>query len=426
MPDLQFRPLREAARATNVRRHLMPFFGDVGAAEARRRTSRVQAPICFWQVYAFADRRVTLKSFFSEQDYQAYAGEIRQHYGAQVGDAQHPAGGILLIAELNGLLWGFPFDPAMPGLAQAVDGGWVGTVLGRGPLAVSTVNYNPEVGALLAYKDDAGEAVAYGKVASQSATSLVYAVMDRLWCSEARAEGRLTIAEPLAYRPHIGLFLQAAAAGETIGRDRNRQLFLRLAENAGTVAAALHGEDVPFGLERPLDHLLTRLRSGVGDASLLAPTLHRTLVRLVDQLEVRATRSHPAALVPSHGDYKYDQFLFDAQHDRFSLIDFELFCQAEPALDLGTFCAYVVSTTPADWRDAAAAEVLRGAFLRAYEGSGGQLDLDRLALYEAAMLGIRALAQVWAQQSAWQVRASALLDLAFERLVNPAPAAPAA
>ena len=35
----------------------------------------------------------------------------------------------------------------------------------------------------------------------------------------------------------------------------------------------------------------------------------------------------------------------------YSVIDFETFCQAEPEFDLGSFCGYLPSSTPSDWRE---------------------------------------------------------------------------
>src|SRR5206468_1141529 len=84
------------------------------------------------------------------------------------------------------------------------------------------------------------------------------------------------------------------------------------------------------------------------------------------------------------------------------------------------------STSPRDWRDGAAAELLRATFLHGYERATGRpIAYERLAVYEAAMLATRALSFAWGQQGDWQLRASALLDLALERLVSPEPTADA-
>jgi aminoglycoside phosphotransferase (APT) family kinase protein len=197
---------------------------------------------------------------------------------------------------------------------------------------------------------------------------------------------------------------------------------MRLAVEAGRVLAAVHATDVPLGPENRLESLFGRLEESLADLALVAPPLHAQVRRLLDQLRDRAARAAPEAPVPSHGDFKYDQFLRHRQ--QFVLIDFELFCQAEPALDLGTFCAYLPPSRPLGWRDSAAAELLRAAFLKSYRRARHQpIDFRRLALYEAAMLAIRATALVTRQHVDWATRASQMLDLAMERLVAPEPTA---
>ncbi len=146
---------------------------------------------------------------------------------------------------------------------------------------------------------------------------------------------------------------------------------------------------------------------------------------LLEEIEARSRRhSNPEELapVPSHGDYKWDQFLY--HRGQFALIDFESFGQAEPAYDPGTFCAYLPPASPHDWREAAAAERLRDAFLQSYAGAAPKpASWLRISLIEAATLALRGFAFAWAQRQGWELQASQLVDLAFERLANPRPAA---
>jgi hypothetical protein len=417
MPDLTLADARQLANSEELERLLAQLLG--GPVRPRPETTRLQPPICIWATYSGAGRWATLKTFFRTADYQAYADQLATHYAERLGVASHPEGGIVLLGASNAVLWAFPFDPVMPGLPACLEGAFIAGALGaEAPLITLPRQYRPEVGALLAYARAPDMApAAFGKIVPTSTVGTVHAATRRLWDMPARLEGVLRVPRPLAFRPEYGLLLQAPVPGESIGRDRNRAIFCDLVRYAGPALAAIHAADAPFGPERHLDELVARLEHGLVDVALTAPKLVRPLRYLVSQLDRRRSMSATGPRVPSHGDYKYDQFL---EHEgTFTLIDFELFCQAEPSLDLGTFCAYLPNTTPGDWREGAAAELLRSEFLAAYEQANGALiDRDRLALYEAAMLGIRALSHVWTWQRDWQVRASQLLDLALERLLN--------
>jgi len=67
----------------------------------------------------------------------------------------------------------------------------------------------------------------------------------------------------------------------------------------------------------------------------LAMQLQEALLRLQSYTE----RTQPMPLALSHGDYTYTQLLF--ADDSCGLVDFDTICQAEPALDLGQFLAYL-------------------------------------------------------------------------------------
>jgi aminoglycoside phosphotransferase (APT) family kinase protein len=262
----------------------------------------------------------------------------------------------------------------------------------------------------------------FGKVTPTEAGGLEYEVMDELWRSPARQRGDLLVTRPLAYRPELGLLLQARVRGRPFAGRRNSRAYIVLAEAAGLAAAALHSTEVALGPERDLEHSLARLVAGLDELALTAPPLHGSMRRLIEQIRSRAARVGPDGAVPSHGDLKYDQLL--RYRHRFILIDFELFCQAEPWLDVGHFCAYLPPASPEDWRDGAAAELARGRVLAAYRRAAGRsIVWERLAVYEAAVLAQRGLSYVWAHDRDWQLRASAMIDLAFERLVDPEPRA---
>jgi hypothetical protein len=114
------------------------------------------------------------------------------------------------------------------------------------------------------------------------------------------------------------------------------------------------------------------------------------------ELERRLCATAPAAAQPAHGSFKSAQLLFRGD-DEVLVTDFDQFCQAEPALDVGYFLAYL--RPPSLWyRRAGAREwFVRSArvFADAYREAAFELGSDRPAidatfdrscLYEAALL----------------------------------------
>jgi hypothetical protein len=421
MAELKLSAVLEAADPEKLAPHLAPFLGADAVPTVEM--TRLQPPTCYWAVYEHRHRRATLKCFFDEQDYRDYRDKLAGYYPERVDDPAHPEGGLAFLPEVNGIIWSFPFDPVMPDLPRSMDPDWVAEVMRRPELELECklIDYNPEIGAIVAYRRaDDRRVVAFGKVSTEESCGLVYLVMDRLWRSPARAEGRIALPKPLGYRPRSGFLLQTRVRGRPIDSDRNSRAFLGLARAAGPTLATLHEVDVPFGPARPLSVLIERLEENLPEIGLTSPPLFVSMRRLAEQLRQRDAAGRPAEPVGCHGDFKYDQLL--KYRRRYVLIDYEMFCQAEPWLDVGTFCAYLPSSSPDDWRDAAAAELCRAEFLRSYAAASGRgVDWDRFALYEAAMLGTRAMALTWGHRPGWDLRASALVDLALERLVAPQP-----
>lgn len=423
MPDLKLARLFESVRPAELEPALRPFLGrdeDPAIVES----TRLQPSVAYWAVYRRGSRRAILKAFFSESVFRTYAELLADYYPSRLSKPRHPSGGIAVLPEINGVLWGFPFDPALPDLHRCLDTKWIDAVLPgrrRSSLHWELLSYSPEISALFVYRG-ARRRVAFGKVAGEDTEELVYRVMDWLWSSPVRDV--VGLARPLALRPAAGLLLQAPVGGRIIGRERNRVGFLDLSRQAARALGAIHGSGIPFGPERRLQHVLRQLEDGLNDVSLVAPFLYDGLRRLVTQIRARVGQTPIQVVVPSHGDFKYDQFLI--RGGRFSLIDFEFFCQAERALDVGNFCAYLPPSSPRDWRDSAAVEILRGEFLRSYEEAAGvSLDFERVGLYESGALALRALVHLWGQQPGWQLTTSELMDLALHRLVDPEPAAAA-
>jgi hypothetical protein len=165
---------------------------------------------------------------------------------------------------------------------------------------------------------------------------------------------------------------------------------------AGRALADLHTSDTVPG---------TSLRRGTDEAdkavkraqvlSAYLPSLAAETTRIGREVCDRLRSLHPAQFVPAHGSYKPSQLL--VRDGSVFLVDFDQFCQADPALDVGYFMAYLRPPGlfygrpgTRDWFYAAA-ETFRNAYLAArLERGASTADaasiLSRSSVYEAALL----------------------------------------
>ena len=166
------------------------------------------------------------------------------------------------------------------------------------------------------------------------------------------------------------------------------------------IAVTLHNSGVKLGRRRTFDDELASLRQGFADMRRYSPELAERLEGWTDQISTYAEQSDSLPLSFCHGDFTYTQVIFAGQQA--GLVDFDAVCQAESALDLGHFMAYLAIASVKAQKLAGGApntlvDELRDRFLRTYIAEmGGRIDdVERLrvrvAVYQMASLLRRAL-----------------------------------
>jgi len=398
---------------------------------------RFEAPRILWNVYEAQlelpggiESRALFwtKAFFRDDDCEAYRHRIEPTLSSQNGNPLDPRGHARFFPDLNLFLFLFPTDPIFPALPTVYDGDSVRPILEPtwqhlrpearvGSVTPVRVKYLPEISCIIRYEGDLGEERplnVYGKVQHSRRGKLTYDVMKALWDLPARASGELVLSEPLAYHPKYDLLLQSEVLGEEIEGDRGSDVFLAQCEAAGRTIGHIHSSGITAGTPHTVDVEIDRLLNRLEEFKMSSPTVYLALRDLLKQISAKADRVPPEAPVPSHGDYKYNQFLYDGTH--FGLIDVEYFVQAEPSFDLGKYCGHLAPSVPKDWSDTAVAAEARRIFLDAYLAVCPDYLGARFPLYEALSLATRALVVTWSQSRNWEYTARTLIALAYERL----------
>jgi aminoglycoside phosphotransferase (APT) family kinase protein len=199
----------------------------------------------------------------------------------------------------------------------------------------------------------------------------------------------------------------------------------RALDACARIASALHRSNIALGRRRTLDDDLAALRKDLRQVQRVSPELGTQFQAWLDRIDSYAEESD--ALLPRfcHGDYTYAQVIFDRTSS--GLVDFDTVCQAEPALDLGQFLAYLRVAAHKARKAATPGAVPIGVqlgehFLDAYIAAAGDQveDLERLriraSVYEVVSL-MRMALHSWQQlKSARLENAIAVLDEAMVRL----------
>jgi hypothetical protein len=177
-----------------------------------------------------------------------------------------------------------------------------------------------------------------------------YAGMRALWDSPLARSEKLSIAEPLAYLPALKVLVQGPVREEQALSDLLRgalrsgtpEAMAALQDYLGKTAvglAELHRSGVRWGTAWSWADQLANVRKELEQLARVVPHLADAeailAAPLLGRLEMLA-HTYPAdPAVPAHGSFRPNQVLLS--QGRIGFVDFDSFCQAEPALDLALF-----------------------------------------------------------------------------------------
>lgn len=260
-----------------------------------------------------------------------------------------------------------------------------------------------------------------------------YQAMRALWESPLVDPHHLKLAEPLAFEEDLRILVQSHIPNtgilrELIRESRRASTPERAAEvddyvqKTGAALAALHSSGVHVGPTVDFDHEFDEQREELRELIQVAPQLQGAADRLLPSLKDLAMRFPVDPPVSSHGAFRPDQVLLS--HGEIGFVDFDGFCQAEPAHDVAEFLGKLrsVSLTVGKGEDdvvddaqlpalLARADQLSDLFLAGYERHRS-FSRERVALWEALSLLTR-LVDGWAKIKPARLRVNVMLMQRF-------------
>ena len=291
----------------------------------------------------------------------------------------------------------FGDDPRMRHLAVAADAEamlprfselWNGAPIED--CEITPIRYKPGWSCVLRYDLHSGATTQtlFGKVFATAGDKAMATVL-ALHESTRGAPPALHIQPPVAYWPDLQLLLRSGIDDghglnvrlfdESVPHERKRQWMHGL----GAGVADLHGSAAAIARRRTLEDDVRSLRDHAAHVAELAPNLTRRYGRALGVISDFA-RGTSEELVPTHGALRTDQLLVD--DTTLVLIDFDGFCWANAARDIGNLLAYL------DWkaiRHPELAQFIEQAerwFLDGYAPVRPAPGEEWLALYRAASM----------------------------------------
>ena len=257
--------------------------------------------------------------------------------------------------------FGVAADPDLPLLAQAVDPSEVQrqfeqrlTTLAGGSdslrvQAIRVVRYKPHRRCMIEYDVEvdgpqAGRVVVtlLGKVRVHRFGNSGYRLLKALWQTgfDDKSDDGISVPEPVGTVPAFQMWLQRKVPGSTATHLLSpappaRTLVRRIAE----AAHKLHEAGVAVERRHTIADELRILRECLSKVAQTEPRWARRLERLVHECDRIGASLPQQTAVGIHRDFYADQVIVDA--GRLYLIDFDLYCEGDPGLDVGNFIGHI-------------------------------------------------------------------------------------
>ena len=316
-------------------------------------------------------------------------------------------------------------DPRMPLLGRALDPAEVERVLSRlagwegsAVRAIRAVRYKPGRRCLIEYDIElpSSELVSLvAKARARGADRATFELMRELHqrgFDDHSADG-INVPEPIAVIPELGLWLQRKIAGVTATQGLAAAHGVALARRLAEAAHKLHRAAVPARREHTMADELRILHDCLHAVAAQRPDWAARLERLLAAC-ARIAAATPLPLPQRcgiHRDFYPDQVLLDG--DRLYLLDFDLYCRGDPALDIGNCIGHITEQAVRTRADPRAFADREAALADRFVELAGEQTRPAVRAY--ALLTLARHIQLSAERVERQPFTERLLELCEER-----------
>jgi hypothetical protein len=185
--------------------------------------------------------------------------------------------------------------------------------------------------------------VILGKARSRGLDRTSIQCQQALWAAGFKEDStdQISVPEPLGTLPEWGMWFQRKIPGVTTFEKLESPQGIPIARQIGAALAKLHNTHLSCQRHHTVADELRILHERLPKLLVTYPHWEKRLARLLEQCDrVGAAIPPPLKPVGIHRDFYPDQVLIRPD-GRLYLLDFDLYCMGDPALDIGNFMAHL-------------------------------------------------------------------------------------
>jgi hypothetical protein len=251
-------------------------------------------------------------------------------------------------------------DPEMPSLSPAMDPAQVQQQLkgslprlaGEGGVVylkeIRVTRYKPRRRCVIEYDVEVERRAAppeavvlIGKVRRRRTGKTSHRLLELLWNAGFMSDSKdgISVPEPIGAVPEFRMWLQRKVPGEPATHLLVRPDGALLARRIAEAAHKLHRTGITAKRRHTMADELRILQECMQKVAQAEPRWTGRTEKLLAQCDRLAAATPDPVMCGIHRDFYSDQVIVD--RDRLYLIDFDLYCEGDPALDVGNFLGHI-------------------------------------------------------------------------------------
>src|SRR5947208_10308607 len=203
--------------------------------------------------------------------------------------------------------------------------------------------------------DGSPEAVVLvGKVMAHRYGKSGYRLLDAFWRAgfQSGSPDGISVPEPVGHVPKFQMWLQRKVPGRAATALLAAPGGVALARRIAEAADKLHRAKVPTERRHTMADELRILHERLPTVAQAEPQWAGRIERLLEACDHLGTATPKPATCGIHRDFYADQVIVDGE--RLFLLDFDLYCEGDPALDIGNFMGHITEQSLRTLGDAGA------------------------------------------------------------------------
>ncbi len=258
--------------------------------------------------------------------------------------------------------------------------------------AIRVIRYKPGRRCLIEYDLSSAEEVSseqeaitlIGKIRSRSSGQSAYRLLKLLWDAgfQSSCFDGISVPKPIGIVPNFRMWMQLKMPGTEATHLLTQAGSELLVRQIAEAAHKLHKAGVPTKRSHSMADELRILHEHLPKVAMKYPKWSSRIDRVLDAADRIGMAVPMPEVAGVHRDFYSDQVIVD--ESRLYLIDFDLYCQGDPGLDIGNFIGHIIEQSIRTFGDPCALQTLEQSMEECFVELSG--EKTRIAVQTYATL----------------------------------------